>query len=667
MENIGKAAADAYLDMFPQDLLDSNKRVRPINVRIIEHDGFIDYEIEFVELSDEYDSDSVIDTGHDNKEASDKIQTDSIHVEVTTQKIATTVPVSTTTGVTAVTFIDLLMRARRKHRQNVSQEEQKNRARTSQPGTSPAIWETTESSFDLEGDHHKSETTTASVLTVGEQPETIFQRRNRVRNENVAITRKLVEQRRRISQQLVPKKLGDAGPIEMFKLAQRFMKTGRSTTFKPAKLIESMTSSNINTEKENELQGNNLAPAQNMAAGPIYKILSSANMPSDQESMKSRLDSDNTLQHLSGSKHISGMSATSEVSRDIHPTTDLPPDRTTTLSLIEDQDTLQNTEYPGAEKTTTLSLIEELKRQLITISYDLSEDQSAHEDKPPTTTLAPGSDHSMLDTMYQLEDLQISESRSVADLYSEEETLTEKSEASEPIVPSEWPDFTEETNTHHADDALTSTIIDNVEDITELPDAIQPFTQSVSNTDYETMQTETAEITTETQYSLPERSPKRINSKGALSQIIEDSTDVEGLKASQTVLPNEVIKDSYQEANPGQYHEMNPGQYHEVNPGQYHESSPGQYHETHPGQYHEKHPGQDLGVENVTVDFDHTNESRTYNVKASAGDFIIGEVGRIDINSGQTLEGVRYTAVEGEVDQARIADILERYFGARAS
>ena len=30
--------------------------------------------------------------------------------------------------------------------------------------------------------------------------------------------------------------------------------------------------------------------------------------------------------------------------------------------------------------------------------------------------------------------------------------------------------------------------------------------------------------------------------------------------------------------------------------------------------------------------------SRTYDVRANAGDFIIGEVGRIDINSGQTLE-----------------------------
>merc|ERR1712032_1104510 len=66
----------------------------------------------------------------------------------------------------------------------------------------------------------------------------------------------------------------------------------------------------------------------------------------------------------------------------------------------------------------------------------------------------------------------------------------------------------------------------------------------------------------------------------------------------------------------------------------------GQYHEVNPGQYHEVHPGQ-VDVESVKVDFQHRSKDRIYNVQASAGDFILGEVGRID-NSGQTLQGVRY-------------------------
>jgi hypothetical protein len=53
----GKASVDAYLKMFPQELLSSNKKVRPIDIRKIEHEDFIDYEIEFLELSEEIDED----------------------------------------------------------------------------------------------------------------------------------------------------------------------------------------------------------------------------------------------------------------------------------------------------------------------------------------------------------------------------------------------------------------------------------------------------------------------------------------------------------------------------------------------------------------------------------------------------------------------------------
>ena len=111
--------------MFPQDLLDSNKKIKPIDVRIIEHDDFIDYEIEFVELSEEqfneYESDTTVDEG-DDKSSVSKPKSDLTKVEATTQRIATTVPISTSTKVTAATFVDLLRRARRKHRKRVSQE-----------------------------------------------------------------------------------------------------------------------------------------------------------------------------------------------------------------------------------------------------------------------------------------------------------------------------------------------------------------------------------------------------------------------------------------------------------------------------------------------------------------------------------------------------------------
>jgi len=119
----------------------------------------------------------------------------------------------------------------------------------------------------------------------------------------------------------------------------------------------------------------------------------------------------------------------------------------------------------------------------------------------------------------------------------------------------------------------------------------------------------------------------------------------------------------YQEVNPGQYHEVNPGQYTEVNPGQYTEVNPGQYTEVNPGQYEEVHPGQDLKIDDVKVDVANKDQTKIYNVQANVGDYIIGEVGKINVSNGQTFQGVRYTAVDGY--EKHITDILSKYFGTR--
>ena len=93
----------------------------------------------------------------------------------------------------------------------------------------------------------------------------------------------------------------------------------------------------------------------------------------------------------------------------------------------------------------------------------------------------------------------------------------------------------------------------------------------------------------------------------------------------------------------GQYREISPGQYHEHNPGHYEELQPGQYNELHlgqQGQYHnfEKSYSEDYEVNDVKVDFDHQDEHKIYNVQAKTGDVIIGELGRIYVNNGKTLE-----------------------------
>jgi len=167
------------------------------------------------------------------------------------------------------------------------------------------------------------------------------------------------------------------------------------------------------------------------------------------------------------------------------------------------------------------------------------------------------------------------------------------------------------------------------------------FETMTTSAEYETTSYEAEETTRNPSWiSTPERRPKRIRTDGG-----ENSQGV--AKSKDGVIHS------------GQYHEVNPGQYSEVHPGQYHEQNPGQYHEVNPGQYHEVHPGQ-VDVESVKVDFQHRSKDRIYNVQASAGDFILGEVGRID-NSGQTLQGVRYTAGQQVPKKSSLPSHL-RYF-----
>ena len=185
----------------------------------------------------------------------------------------------------------------------------------------------------------------------------------------------------------------------------------------------------------------------------------------------------------------------------------------------------------------------------------------------------------------------------------------------------------------------------------------------------------------------------------------------------EPIATEDIHSGAYHETNPGQYHEVNPGQYHEVNPGQpvalgeglevqsgqyhekdpgqpvalaqkdgteilsgqYHEVNPGQYHEVNPGQYHEVNPGQyvddtlkssdksDHTVE--LVDVEHTDNAKIYNVQQRVNEFIIGEYGTIT-NSGQTLQGVRYTAVADDnsgVDPNFIYETLVKYFPMAAA
>ncbi len=97
--------------------------------------------------------------------------------------------------------------------------------------------------------------------------------------------------------------------------------------------------------------------------------------------------------------------------------------------------------------------------------------------------------------------------------------------------------------------------------------------------------------------------------------------------------------------------------------GQYHEVNPGQYHEVNPGQYKEKEPGQYKSLNDVQLDVKQTENTKIYNVQSKVDKFIIGEYGTISKESGQTLQGVRYTAVsDAGVDPSIIYETLIKFF-----
>jgi len=167
----------------------------------------------------------------------------------------------------------------------------------------------------------------------------------------------------------------------------------------------------------------------------------------------------------------------------------------------------------------------------------------------------------------------------------------------------------------------------------------------------------------------PDRQPRIIEKKKNTQNNIQrkDYENSDLGSDYQDFTTEDIFSGQYLEVNPGQYHEVNPGQYTEVNPGQYTEVNPGQYTEVNPGQYEEVHPGQDLKIDDVTVDVANKDHTKIYNVQAKAGEFIIGEVGKINVNNGQTFQGVRYTAVDGYLDQGQISDILKEFFGTQTT
>merc|ERR1712112_633635 len=92
-----QASHPSILDIFPQDLIQSRSKIEPIKIRKVEHDTYIDYEIEFLETVDETSEDS---------EDTDFLEDEEVNLE---------------------TFVELLRQARIRYQTKMSMERRRRR------------------------------------------------------------------------------------------------------------------------------------------------------------------------------------------------------------------------------------------------------------------------------------------------------------------------------------------------------------------------------------------------------------------------------------------------------------------------------------------------------------------------------------------------------------
>ena len=105
---------DELLSYFPADVLKSTAKFRPVRVRVIEHEDYIDYELAFVEEKEEGKEDG----GEEEEVATAATKEDESRSNEDIDIASTERPADvqiTAPSFTAVTFVNLLERARRRH------------------------------------------------------------------------------------------------------------------------------------------------------------------------------------------------------------------------------------------------------------------------------------------------------------------------------------------------------------------------------------------------------------------------------------------------------------------------------------------------------------------------------------------------------------------------
>jgi len=573
----------SLLDMFPEDLLSSDKKIKPVKVHIIEHDDYIDYEIEFVELPDDMDfsSDEI---AHFIRNSSDTTAKESENVD----KFIST-DMKDGRNVTD-TFLGLLEEARLRHRDKMS----KTKTRESVP---------------IKKKIHRQDASKRRRTKVHPR---VFQRKK------------------------MPRRISNQSPIAFSNYYTS--SNQKSNTRNISALREKLLNFQRSTTPSSSFATSSVAFSSERSTTTGSR---SQNKPLVIDDLSKLVIQTLDTQTITSENIILSTEKNEETTEHDGTTLSKPPVRNNELQFSlpttpTDSFTTKMTIAPTTQTSQNMIDIETTTIHLNTNSTEIltTEDIKGKEAEQVTTAFYTGQPATVISSI-------------------------------------KWDAVTEETT-------IPSTGNDNLErhDSNGRMDSMSPELDDLEGSE--------SEIRIDLHFGeggtslFPEeaRSPSFESKRGSIneihkSKVLPKKMNTQGEELEKIIRTTSKYEATTINTEDGSYHEMNPGQYHEVNPGQYHESNPGQYKEVHPGQYHEVNPGQytekDLGVENVTVDFNSGKEddTKTYNLKANAGDFIIGEVGIIDVNSGQTLQGVRWTARSGEVDEARISEILQSVFDAK--
>jgi len=734
----GKASVDDYLKMFPNELLAPNKRVKPIDVRKIEHEDYIDYEIEFIELPAHEENeagteDFILKTESSNSKHSDnEIQNDSLQTENTAKKSEKSKELN------LVNFVDLVRTTKSKSKSKTSRSRavgDRRRRRRIKLKRDPGrllTREINDASNQINTEQTKRDQNNFGETHVFSKPRTII--RNLIQLPETVRKSSVLDRRTNVprvsnfrARKRIPLKSGrsfyrDDKPSEQLirlRTSEIIAKLERSN-FKERNVIRTKTRSGDDLEDKKLRHVSEGGQKTKTGRGrereretpPVWPLMVMSRTAGPRQITTTRSTSTQTssaplMMYPEVFTNPPQDVPATEVAA-VTPPPGVPPllsvfgtePRNSRLELSPEVETERPkfpvfTTQPSALKFSIISTSTQTSVPLLQPTTLAVETLASLRNEPseseisttkstttsisiPTTTLGPETEREIASTTTISGDgMRVSMTEMTdGNVYS---TTTQRQEDE-----SKFQEVTtvEDPGSIRTDNHVTTTPVPDDLQLSESITSVYLHNSSVKQSvkkDIKTSEIPNKE-TVNSIKMLPYSKPVDEVLSPESSPAPTPGTARPVTERVFTVTPVYAPQD-------GQYHETNPGPYQHDDIGDtaqpyIHDTRANYQHDptgdTAPAYQHDtagdvsysnldtNYPG-DYEVNEVKVDFDNQDEHKIYNVQAKAGDFIIGEVGRIDINNGQTVEGVRYTALQGEVEQERIAEILNRFFGARTA